>query len=460
MRLWSLASGFFSFRFTVSFLVAGACLVSGAAHADDPPLTKTKTRWQMLPLSSLFYSDVGGQKIVTAGIDVPCGATPLGALLVERKDRLFVAGVAVRPLAACAKLPQRQYFRMPFIDSKAYKVIEPMRGDLDGMKVTELPVRALKTSGVHRTVDAEVTCGIVAGGILVMPAASKSYRVAALGFKLPARQAAAKCRAPAFQAESNRSVDAARVQKISVRGLQPGLSYRVLQRKVPDLRKLGVLKLRGIDQMTIRNDQATIKFRRKCFEVPVGLAVVPKGSRQALAVVVARYVNAPCVIRRANVAKLPSLRGVLNLRGNGLAGEWDLAQLRQSTVLSQADVDRFDLGQIKMLRAVGASDKESNLVAAKRADLNGVVIALSKHRSRGFVKTGWFVFTAKSGNYAGRMAMRSAAFGRYAPLADKRLTDLSENHLRRFARQMAGSAGAPTNAISRRPMVLNITSAL
>lgn len=459
---------------TVRLLVmaGGVLLLSPiAALADDLP----KSRWQMLPLSSLFYTDVGGEKIVTAGIDVPCGATPLGALLVERQGKLFLAAVASRPLAACAKLPQRQYLRMPFVDSKAYKVIEPMRGDLDGMRVAELRVRALKTDARRPAIEVDVPCGTVAGGVVVMPANNKSYRVAAMGFKLPARKATLQCSATNKMKPASTWTVAPR-QTITITGLQRAFSYRVLQNKVTDLRKIGVLQLRGIDKLVVSNGNATLKFRRKCFEVPVGVAVVPKGHRQALAVVVARYVNAPCTTKSADLERLPAIRGQLVLRGgrgghlSGVEsgrGEWDLAQLRQSSVLSQAEINRFSLGQLKVLRQdtlnqVGTPDG-ATLSTSLRDDLQGVVIAVSKHRNRSFAKSGWFVFSTRSTNGAGQFALRASACGRFARSGSQHLTVATNKnplqHLRGFARQMANSAGAPSTAIGRRPLELRISSA-
>lgn len=386
--------------------------------ADELP----RTRWQILPLTELFYSDNGPEHVVTAAFDLPCGATPMGALLIDRDQKpdrkLQVAAVVVRPLAGCARLPERRYFKMPFIDSTAYKLIEPMRGDLDGIRVTELNAIAVQAgspqAGVRPELKVEVPCGVMAAGMLVTPdpnggrSAGKSnaamnFQLAAVGFRLPPRRVAEACGNSGR--ENINSTPAPTQAMVRIGGLAHGGHYRVMPRKVSDLRKLGVLQLRGIERLDLNVRQ--VHFKHRCYEVPVGIAVVSRRGGQALAVAVASYINAPCLAHQAAVTNSPMKVATLPVEST----------LRTSRILTATELKQFQLGQLL-------------LAPGTRGDASGVVLAT--------VKRGWFPFVVRSASNRGRFALQRAGIN-----AESSLSSLS-------ARYASGS----------RPLRLQITSAL
>ncbi len=405
-------------RLTQTFTFLGPCLwLATPGFADELP----RTRWQILPLTELFYSDNGPGHVVTAAFDLPCGATPMGALLIDRDQKpdrkLQVAAVVARPLAGCARLPERRYFKMPFIDSTAYKLIEPMRGDLDGIRVTELNAIAVQSgtpeSGARPELKVEVPCGVMAAGMLVTPdpdgarsatksKASMNFQLAAVGFRLPPRRVAAAC------GNSNRGYSTpappATQAVVRIGGLANGGHYRVMPRKVSDLRKLGVLQLRGIERLDLNARQ--VHFKHRCYEVPVGIAVVPRRGGQALAVAVASYINAPCLARQATVTDTPLKTDFLPIE--------NLKTLRNSHVLTAAELKQFELGQLL-------------LAPGTRGDATGVVLAT--------LKRGWFPFVVRSASNRGRFALHRTGIN-------------AESSLN--ARYASGS----------RPLRLQITSAL
>lgn len=424
-------------RFFARLTLLGPSLwLATLGFADELP----RTRWQILPLTELFYSDNGPGHVVTAAFDLPCGATPMGALLIDRDQKpdrkLQVAAVVARPLAGCARLPERRYFKMPFIDSTAYKLIEPMRGDLDGIRVTELNAIAVQAgspeSGARPELKVEIPCGVMAAGMLVTPdpdggrSAGKSnaamnFQLAGIGFRLPPRRVAEACGNSGR--ENIKSIPAPTQAMVRIGGLAHGGHYRVMPRKVSDLRKLGVLQLRAIDRLDLKSLQ--VQFKHRCYEVPVGVAVVPRGDGQALAVVVASYINAPCLARQATVSDSPMRPDFLPLelkvgRATGALAGNDLINpktLRTSHLLTAAELKRFQLGQLL-------------LAPGTRGDASGVVLAT--------LKRGWFPFVVRSASNRGRFALQRAGIN-----AESSLSSLS-------ARYASGS----------RPLRLQITSAL
>lgn len=401
-------------RFFARLTLLGPCLwVATSGYSDELP----RTRWQILPLTELFYSDNGPGHVVTAAFDLPCGATPVGALLVDRDlkpDRkLQVAAVVARPMAGCARLPERRYFKMPFIDSTAYKLIEPMRGDLDGIRVTELEAIAIQAgspeSGARPELKVDIPCGVMAAGMLVTPDPDHSavesnarlnFQLAAVGFRLPPRRAAQACGNSGR--ENINSTPAPTQAMVRIGGLAQGGHYRVMPRKVSDLRKLGVLQLRGIERLDLSARQ--VHFKHRCYEVPVGIAVVPHRGGQALAVAVASYINAPCLARRATVSDSPMKASILPVEST----------LRNLHVLTAAELKPFQLGQLL-------------LAPGTKGDASGVVLAT--------LKRGWFPFVVRSTSNRGRFALHRAGIH-------------------------AGPSSIPMHASGSRPLRLQITSAL
>lgn len=406
-------------RFFAQMILLGPCLwFSALGFADELP----RTRWQILPLTELFYSDNGPGHVVTAAFDLPCGATPLGALLVDRDQKpdrkLQVAAVVARPLAGCARLPERRYFKMPFIDSTAYKLIEPMRGDLDGIRVTELNAIAVQSgspeSGSRPELKVEIPCGVMAAGMLVTPdpdggrsagnsTAPMNFQLAAIGFRLPPRRVAEACGNSGR--ENIKSLPAPTQAMVRIGGLAHGGHYRLMPRKVSDLRKLGVLQLRAIDRLDL--NARHVHFKHRCYEVPVGIAVVPRRGGQALAVAVASYINAPCLARQATVSDSPMKNDFVPLEST----------LRTSRLLTAAELKQFQLGQLL-------------LAPGTRGDASGVVLTT--------LKRGWFPFVVRSASNRGRFALHRAGIK-----AEASLSSLT-------ARYASGS----------RPLRLQITSAL
>ncbi len=361
--------------------------------ADELPLT----RWQILPLTELFYSASGTDHVVTAAFDLPCGATPLGAVLIDRgqkpAQKLQVAAMVTRPIVACARLPERRYFKMPFVDSTAYKVIEPLRGDLDGIRVVELNTTSLQPesigSGIAPELKVEVPCGVMPVGMLVTPdlegqhphskpkkpISPMRFQLAAIGFRLPPRQVMASCE---NSGRGNTTPGAIRTG-----GLANAGHYRVMPRRVSDLRKLGVLQLRGIDRLDLNTRR--VHFQHRCYEVPVGIAVVPRRGGQALAVAVASYINAPCLARQANIADAPLKVDSLPLEfAAGRSPGLDAKALRNSHVLTTMELKQFQFGQLL-------------LAPGTRGDASGVVVAT--------LKRGWFPFAVRSASNGGRFAL-------------------------------------------------------
>jgi len=401
----------------VSRAMSGFAVALGAALtwlSPAPPLAADelpRTRWQILPLAALFYSDTTGGHVVTAAFDMPCGATPLGAVLVDRGQKLQVAAMVTRPLAACARLPERRYFNLPFLDTTAWKLIEPLRGDLDAIRVTELNVTSVNGPGTGEgtALSVDVPCGVVPAGMLVTPdpvrRSPMAFQVAAIGFKMAPRRVAATCGTQ----ESTREAPSAASTRSVVRvgGLSRKSAYRVMPRKVGDLRKLGVLQLRGIDSLDA--GRRVVSFKHRCYEVPVGLAIVPDRGGRAVAVAVASYINAPCVTRNENVARLPWISGEIAIPSLDVR------------VISPREIQKYRLGQMSLARG-------------NSGDISGVVLtADSPAAAPGkSLPQGWFAFTARSASDDGRMALRSA-----------------------------GISGKPAPTISHgRPLRLQITSAL
>lgn len=375
--------------------------------ADELP----RTRWQILPLAELFYAEDRDGHVVTAAFDMPCGATPIGAVLVDRGTKLQVAAMVARPLAACARLPERRYFKLPFLDTTAWKVIEPMRGDLDGIRVAELNVTSvLSPNGKGTSLNVDVPCGVVPTGMLVMPdpvhPASMRFQLAAIGFKMAPRRIAALCGGVDTVANQQGAPVPAK-GTVQVAGLSGKGSYRVMPRKVGDLRKLGVLQLRGIDR--VDHARGIVHFTHRCYEVPVGVAVVPDRGGSAVAVAVASYINAPCVSRQARVGSMPAVRGQLSLAEAGLSRR-DMVRIRDARVMGASEIRKYRLGQLLVHRGTPAGNP---------GDISGIVVtsgpasaATGKHLPRG-----WFAFSARSGSDQGRMALRTAGIvGKAAPM--------------------------------------------
>ena len=428
------------------FFIRLIVIASGLAHAahglaDELP----RTRWQILPLTELFYTEKPnsqGTHIVTAAFDLPCGASPLGVFLADRGDKLQVAAMVARPLVACARLPERRYFKMPFVDSTAYKVIEPMRGDLDGIRATELGVASAKN---NHELNVDVPCGVVAAGMLVMPAAEKSFHLAAVGFKLPPRRVTAACPAADFSGVA----PAVTQSVVTVSGLVKTGQYRVLPRKVADVRKLGVLHLRGINRLDLKAGK--VHFERRCYEVPVGIAVVPRRGGQAIGVAMASYINAPCLARQAKVNASPLIKETLAI-ASAQAGRtvpagstWDLQMLSKAHVLTPQEIKKYQFGQLL-------------LASGTRGDISGVVVtaAASSAQAQGRrpPTRGWFAFVARSGGNGGRFALHAAGMRNSSP------TNLASVDPLLLASRVARPAGVPRITLGERPLRLQITSAL
>jgi hypothetical protein len=189
---------------------------------------------------------------------------------------------------------------------------------------------------------------------------------------------------------------------VRIGGLAHGGHYRVMPRKVSDLRKLGVLQLRAIDRLDLNSRR--VHFKHRCYEVPVGIAVVPRRGGQALAVAVASYINAPCLARQATVSDSPMKNDFVRLEST----------LRTSRILTAAELKQFQLGQLL-------------LAPGTRGDASGVVLTT--------LKRGWFPFVVRSASNRGRFALHRAGIKAEASLN---------------ARYASGS----------RPLRLQITSAL
>ena len=425
-------------------------IASGLAHAahglaDELP----RTRWQILPLTELFYTEKPnsqGTHIVTAAFDLPCGASPLGVFLADRGDKLQVAAMVVRPLVACARLPERRYFKMPFVDSTAYKVIEPMRGDLDGIRATELGVASAKN---NHELNVDVPCGVIAAGLLVMPAAEKSFHLAAVGFKLPPRRVTAACPGADFSGVA----PAVARSVVTVSGLVKTGQYRVLPRKVADVRKLGVLQLRGIKRLDLKAGK--VHFERRCYEVPVGIAVVPRRGGQAIGVAMASYINAPCLARQAKVSASPLIEetlaiapapGQVGRTAAAAAGStWDLQMLSKAHVLTPQEIKKYQLGQLL-------------LASGTLGDISGVVVTAAASsaqvQGRRPPTRGWFAFVARSGGNGGRFALQAAGMRNSSP------TNLASVDPLVLASRVGRPAGVPRITLGERPLRLQITSAL
>lgn len=428
------------------FFTRTIVIASGLAHAahglaDELP----RTRWQILPLTELFYTEKPnsqGAHIVTAAFDLPCGASPLGVFLADRGDKLQVAAMVARPLVACARLPERHYFKMPFVDSTAYKVIEPMRGDLDGIRATELGVASAKN---NHELSVDVPCGVIAAGLLVMPAPEKSFHLAAVGFKLPPRRVITACPA----ADTSGVAPAVTRSVVKVSGLVKTGQYRVLPRKVADVRKLGVLQLRGIKRLDLKAGK--VHFERRCYEVPVGIAVVPRRGGQAIGVAMASYINAPCLARQAKVSASPLIKETLAIasaqagRTPPAGSTWDLQMLSKAHVLTPQEIKKYQLGQLL-------------LASGTRGDISGVVVtaAASSAQAQGRrpPTRGWFAFVARSGGNGGRFALHAAGMRSSSP------TNLASVDPLVLASRVARPAGVPRITLGERPLRLQITSAL
>ena len=405
-------------------LVAFALSLSGELRADEV----VRSRWQVLPLTSLFYSSQSDQ-VVSASFDLPCGASPLGVLLIDQGSKLQLAALVTRPLAACARLPERRSFRLPFIDSTAYKLIEPLRGDLDGLRVEELNAVAVTGLGKAPQLRVEVPCGVKPAGIAVIPgrlnATPVPMQLVAIGFRDSARRVTAEC------GSSDGEIAAApRQAVIRVGGLVAAqergrhFAWQVMPRKVNDLRKLGVLGLRGIDRMESLKGKTgrlgVLHFKRRCFEVPVGIALLPNGNSQVMAVAVARYLNAPCLTRQAKIPALAFEEETISLVNP------------RARALRPEELSRFGLGQLL-------------LVPGTKGDVGGVVLTSP---GEGFPR-GYFAFVARSASPAGVTALRQAGI---------QLIDTS-NPLA-VASRMAAAAGFPRTAVAGTPLRLQITSAM
>jgi hypothetical protein len=406
------------------------------ARADEIP----KSRWQVLPLTELFYAS-HDETVVSAAFDLPCGAQPIGVLLIDQGTKLQLAAMVSRPLAACARLPERRMFRLPFIDSSAYKIIEPLRGDLDGIRVDELNTFAVNQVNGKPQFKVDIPCGVRPAGLVVLPGQGvvptkgvRPMRLAAVGFRESPRRVAADC------GSAPEAFPAPRQGLIRVAGLvvtqRDGSRYawQVMPRKVSDLRKLGVLELRGIDRVEKLTGKSgrlgIVHFKHRCYEVPVGVALVPRGNGQAMAVAVARYINAPCLTRQARVPELGLKQATLSLLDP------------RATALTTEEIERFNLGQLI-------------LAPGSKGDVAGVVLtspgAVSSESGDGRLQypRGYFAFVARSRIPGGAAALRQSGI---------QMIDTS-NPLA-VASRLAGAAGFPRTAVAGNPLRLQITSAL
>ncbi len=408
------------------------------AQADEV----VPSRWQVLPLAALFYASQTDQ-VVSAAFDLPCGAQPLGVLLIDQGRKLQVAALVARPLAACTRLPERRTIRMPFVDSTAYQLIEPLRGDLDGLRVEELHTVAASGLQGKPQLSVEVPCGVRPAGLVVMPGRPVGLRggvdsrsllpmnLVAIGFRESPRRALAECGAEpdSMPVPRQSAIVVGGLVAASVKVDSRSFAWQVLPRKVTDLRKLGVLDLRGIDRVEMLQGKTgqlgVVHFRRRCFEVPVGIALVPSGHSQAMAVAVARYINAPCLTRQA---KIPDV-----------AFEQDTISLinPRARALSPGELSKFRLGRL-------------HLAPGTKGDVSGLVLTAPGQAFKGGeFPRGYFAFVARSTSPEGVFALRKAG-----------ITTIDTSNPVAVASRLAASAGFPRSATRGVPLRLQITSAL